>query len=89
MIEHVRENIGKEFFFITPIIPLNSDEIEFYTICKVKIINIFNKHSAVLITEVINEDHNLTHFTEYMNEKSICYCLNKNLYPIYKKETEK
>ena len=40
MIEHVRENIGKEFFFISPIKTYPYKKIEFYIVCKVKIIHI-------------------------------------------------
>ncbi len=89
MIEHVRENIGKEFFFISPIKTYPYKKIEFYIVCKVKIIHIFNKHSEVLITDVISEDPKFTRFTEYMKDNTSYYCLNKLLYPIYEKEAEK
>lgn len=87
MIEHIRANKGKEFLYVLPVKPYPYKQIKTYIVCKVKIINIYNKYSECEILEVINENPAFPHFSYYKNHHYKNNCSNKYLFEIYNKSS--
>lgn len=86
MIDHLRSNKGKEFLYVLPIKKSFKDSsINNYTVCKVKIINIYNTYSECLIIEVINENPAFPSFSFYKKHNYKFNCSNKNLFTLYNK----
>lgn len=80
MVNHTKDNIGKEFLYILPIRPYPHKIIKDYIVCIVEVVKVFNRYCECLIKEVLREKSGNGIYNYYKQIKHSTGCSNKYLY---------